>query len=778
MPDPIRIEEAFQEAVEAIETAASFRYIFSCFFSFSSRLEREHLKYQSYLLQLMDALPLYTLPVTWSGLDPEQLQSDAKKLEWISAKIHTDSCDEVIRRLKEVSFLQYICVCEPEKADSIFELLTGFRILEGMAENVKRTTCSNLAYVQQEISSCFESNRFSQSAQNTIQRLLGDIREMLSREGNTMLIPVVEEWALSGDFDFRSRFGRLRRVRLLGSDKNAEQDSIIRHYPVMGAEPVSNVERSSITSWGRKKAEERSAVLKQSCFTASLHYDINDASHQGESGSMAVSAMWYTFLLEKADLRERYTLAGDAAMTGDVDENGAILPIDPEGIECKTEAAFFSWANLLTVPAQQLGKFEASLKKLRLKYPDRCLTLIGIENLDGIFYDRRLSRYRVDSRFRHALKKLKKEKFKTAGLPLIVVLLLIIARLAYGPIDRNPVIVEYEGSLLILKNASGSTISQIEVGRRSVEYFLNTPSAQRFPRVQLVDITNDGINELFYTSYVDRHMNSESFIRAWSVSGDSLIWEHQVTFEYDYPEQNAFLNSSMRVREMYILNTHYGEKLVFTSNPSQYFQTLLNVFDLTTGVAEQEFIHPGRIYDMLVVDLNEDGNDEMVLAGVSNAYWKAAITVLEYNKGEIGYAPATVPYRPAGLKLTSPKKYMLIPKTVIADFFEPLQKYNFSSGVNYDPVTRNLFFEVVEGRRELFDHERDVPVFYYFDSDLSPLGIGTSDTYDVAARDFYLEGKIPFEPDYDYFEALQDSIQYWNGEKFVYTEEYFDQQYE
>src|SRR6056297_1903394 len=470
MPDPIRIEEAFQEAVEAIETAASFRYIFSCFFSFSSRLEREHLKYQSYLLQLMDALPLYTLPVTWSGLDPEQLQSDAKKLEWISAKIHTDSCDEVIRRLKEVSFLQYICVCEPEKADSIFELLTGFRILEGMAENVKRTTCSNLAYVQQEISSCFESNRFSQYAQKTIQRLLGDIREMLSREGNTMLIPVVEEWALSGDFDFRSRFGRLRRVRLLGSDKNAEQDSIIRHYPVVGAEPVSNVERSSITSWGRKNAEEKSAVLKQSCFTASLHYDINDASHQGESGSMAVSAMWYTFLLEKADLRERYTLAGDVAMTGDVDENGTILPIDPEGIESKTEAAFFSWANLLAVPAQQLKEFEDCLKKLKQKYPDRTLTLIGIENLDGILYDRRLSQYRVDSRFRHAIKKLKKEKFKTVAPPLIVMLLLIIARLAYGPIDRNPVALEVAGNTLFLQNQSGINIASFELDESTAMY--------------------------------------------------------------------------------------------------------------------------------------------------------------------------------------------------------------------------------------------------------------------------------------------------------------------
>jgi len=480
--------------------------------------------------------------------------------------------------------------------------------------------------------------------------------------------------------------------------------------------------------------------------------------------------------LKQAELRERYTVSGDAAITGDINSAGKVLPVDPNTIQAKAEAAFFSWANLLAVPISQYSLFNEQIRKLKERYPARELSLMGVEKLEDLFYDRRLTDYVVENRIKHSFKKFKREKFKVVGIPLIVILLLIIARLAYGPVDKNPVIVEFEGSLLFLKNSDGSTISKLEIGRQSVEYFLNTPSADRFPRFQLKDITSDGINELFYSSYVDRHMSAESFIRAWSVSGDSLIWEQEITFEYDYPEQNAFLNSNMIVREMYIINTRDGPKLALTANPQQYFQTMVNVFDLNTGSVKQEFIHPGRVFDMHVVDLNCDGADEMVLAGVSNAYWKAAITVLEYNEGEKGYAPATSPYRPSGLQRTNPKRYMLIPKTLIADFFEPLQKYNYSSGVNFDPVTRNLFFEVVEGRRELFDHERDAPVFFYFDNDLSPLGIGTSDTYDVAAREFYEEGKIPLIPDFDYFEALQDSILYWTGEEFVPTQEYFSRE--
>ena len=775
MPDPIRIEEAFQEAVEAIETAASFRYIFSCFFSFSSRLEREHLKYQSYLLQLMDALPLYTLPVTWSGLDPEQLQSDAKKLEWISAKIHTDSCDEVIRRLKEVSFLQYICVCEPEKADSIFELLTGFRILEGMAENVKRTTCSNLAYVQQEISSCFESNKFSQSAQNTIQRLLGDIREMLSREGNTMLIPVVEEWALGSDFHFRSRFGRLRRVRLLGSDKNAEQDSIIRHYPVMGAEPVSNVERSSITSWGRKKAEEKSAVLKQSCFTASLHYDINDASHQGESGSMAVSAMWYTFLLEKADLRERYTLAGDAAMTGDVDENGAILPIDPGGIECKTEAAFFSWANLLTVPAQQLGKFEASLKKLRLKYPDRCLTLIGIENLDGIFYDRRLSQYRVDSRFRHALKKLKKEKFKTAGLPLIVVLLLVIARLIVGPVDRNPVALEVAGNTLFLQNQSGINIASFELDESTAMYQESSSNTVHYSLFQLLDLNDDEFNELIYAHRAGDETVDIPVVRAWSVSGDSLIWEKEIAFNYDYPKQNLNNDSGLRINEIGVVHTQNGRKIIVNASSRMYFYSILVGIDLSSGIIEKEFVHPGRINDVLFIDIDNTGEEIILIGGINNAYWSAFFSMLSYKEMS-GYSPiATAEYIPSGPHRAIINDYLLIPKTILGEYFSPVYKYNSTDRILFNSSSESIQLLVAEGNTRFSGEDHPLRVLFDFDNNLQPVGIGTFDIYDIYVRNLYREGEIPFEPDYEYFEALQDSIQYWDGEKFIFTNDYFSQ---
>jgi hypothetical protein len=51
---------------------------------------------------------------------------------------------------------------------------------------------------------------------------------------------------------------------------------------------------------------------------------------------------------------------------------------------------------------------------------------------------------------------------------------------------------------------------------------------------------------------------------------------------------------------------------------------------------------------------------------------------------------------------------------------------------------------------------------------MAPAGFGTSDQYDIMVRKLHQEGKIPFIPDYDYFESFKDSLLYWDGKEFVH----------
>jgi len=188
-------------------------------------------------------------------------------------------------------------------------------------------------------------------------------------------------------------------------------------------------------------------------------------------------------------------------------------------------------------------------------------------------------------------------------------------------------------------------------------------------------------------------------------------------------------------------------------------------------------VNAGIITDMLVTDRNRDGISEILIVGINNAYWSSFIAELNIDEGH-GYSPATSDYIPEGIQKANEELYALLPKSMVGEYLTPIDKYNFARDIRYDPQMSEFLVIVTEGRRYFDGDEFDVEILFHFDDALKPSGIGTSDAYDVAARDFYREGKIPIEPNFDYFEALQDSILYWTGDEFVPTQEYFSDENE
>jgi hypothetical protein len=59
------------------------------------------------------------------------------------------------------------------------------------------------------------------------------------------------------------------------------------------------------------------------------------------------------------------------------------------------------------------------------------------------------------------------------------------------------------------------------------------------------------------------------------------------------------------------------------------------------------------------------------------------------------------------------------------------------------------------------------PLFFRFNYDFQLQSIGTGSYYDLWAKNLYEEGRIPFEPDQEYFKAFRDSVMYWRDGGFV-----------
>lgn len=71
MPDPIQVESEFQELMLRLETTASIRHRHAMIKQFLEELAGAFKKYETYIYQVVDEIPRYTIPLTWSGLSPQ-----------------------------------------------------------------------------------------------------------------------------------------------------------------------------------------------------------------------------------------------------------------------------------------------------------------------------------------------------------------------------------------------------------------------------------------------------------------------------------------------------------------------------------------------------------------------------------------------------------------------------------------------------------------------------------------------------------------------------------
>lgn len=774
MPDPIQVERLFQEVTSHIESTRSIRHLYKLFREFTEMLEGSYKKYESYIVQIFDELPLYSGPLNWSGIDPKDIEADLSLLEDIQSSIELSeksaNFNKIKSNLQQVCLLLFCCVNHTEKVDDYLQKITGLSFHEISNKETlqgKNPTIDKLyELLSKEIRT--EKNQ-TQKQQESIQELYGQLLILRKSEDWSVFIPVAEKY--EKDYQKSNSYGRLRKmtVELYGIAESGSMDELIWTSNVYGAEVHALKQTSGIIKASRSLFNRTSTNrVNKKKYRGGIRFENTAAIHDGNSANLGISALWYTHLLKASGHRERYFINKNIAITGDIDVNESVQPVDEKSIGLKAKAVFFSWAKIFVIPDSQRGLFEAEIQKLQKKYPGRSLPVIGVNHLREIFYDRRIAIHDVQSWIPYAINRLKNEHSRVVLISVIAILLLILARLIYGPVDRNAVALEFIDNHIALKNESGKVVQRVESNESTrVSHSVSKPNAI------LHDITGDGKNELIYSNRTISPEDGEPKVRVWSITGDSLIWEERLTLNYKFPRQNAPYVSELRPLEIRIANSAEGERIVVHTGSSQYFQGVVFVYSAENGELHSEYVHVGQIRDMMILDLNEDTEDEIILTGVNNAFWQAFVAVLDINHAH-GYSPATLDYEPVGIERANEMVYARIPKTVIGKYVEFIDKYNQGRNMFFDDTSDVLTILVVEGWRHFNRLDGYVDTVLYFNRSMKPVGVGTSDIYDVIAKQLYEEGEIEQIPDFDYFEAYQDSILYWNGEEFLKTNDFFD----
>jgi hypothetical protein len=771
MENPLDIERGFNQVNERLNTIASLRYRWEIIADFLSDVGRDIERFDTYVLQLSSKFPVINNPLSYTGTDPSGLISVVELLV---------RCEQNIPKLNKQS--RYVKARDAlVESTCLLLAFTGqFKKLVQLYHHVNdEPDISDIGWIievhkSEEIGNFEKLGALADGAHakgfhglgKLLDKLFKIWKNLLDSRSHTILIPVVEQTASN----YGTEFGRLRRLNVRVSNEiEREKDRIRNNFGVIGAEKSDTELNGTVASALRSRLHKKHPELQNQYFDIMFSYEMQGGWQIGSSSGAGAASISYCAILDYTGGREKFVMDSNIVITGKLDERGKILTVDEKGIKAKTEAAFFSWSEVLVVPDKQKDLFIEELAQLQSDYPARApITLIGITHLDDLFFDRRVSTHIVESRTTYYLKKAWEKKFSVAGVLLIAGLLIVIARLWYGPIDKNPVHGIFQGNKLIVENQYGQTLANFDAGYRSEASAKNNSSNGSSPQVQLVDINDDSINEVIWTTNASKSGSEVEKMKCWSITGDSLVWEKPALFDIEFPRKNGMVDDHFFWQQFFTETMPDGQtRIIIGLSMRTMFPAMIASIDAKSGNVTSKYLHTGQISDIELLDLRGDDKREVVFSGVNNAFAMAAVGVLDITDIQ-GHSPLKGDYIIEGFEKADEIHYLLVPKTKVGKYFDPVVRYNGAQLINFSEDNKLVSVRIKDGPSQSFAGiTKPMYIIAYFDFDFQPAGFSTSDQYDIASEKLLQTNKIASKPDYDYFEAFKDSVMYWNGQQFV-----------
>jgi hypothetical protein len=443
------------------------------------------------------------------------------------------------------------------------------------------------------------------------------------------------------------------------------------------------------------------------------------------------------------------------AITGRIDDTGRLLPVDEKGLSVKIDACRYSPVHLLVVPKEQENAIAARGGGVKI---------LGVSTLGEIFDNRRLTASRVIPSYRRVARKVWHWRRPLAAV-VILGMSVALARIAYGPLDKNPVIAKWEGRTLSVENGSGQTVDRLTVGESTVIHATGESAEFVSRDVAFADVNGDGVNEVIWAHIPGDRTDDRSEVVCWSVAGQKELWRKAIGARFDFPE-NPSADSTM-YRVTHISSGDYDRdgrpEVVLSANGGSFAAIVLKL-DGISGDRRDIYLHIGHLYAMEPYDLNGDGVTEIVLTGINNAFDEACIVILDPS-GFSGHGPTRFPYEPIGLLPTQHRQYVLVPRTIVGNAFRYLQRSNMGVTLSmHAEGGRGMLVgvkDVVGLDRSCF--EKSSAAYYIaFDSLMTPLHVNTGDDYELLSRKLVEEGKIPFLPkdSPEYFRHYLETLRY------------------
>jgi hypothetical protein len=323
---------------------------------------------------------------------------------------------------------------------------------------------------------------------------------------------------------------------------------------------------------------------------------------------------------------------------------------------------------------------------------------------------------------------------------------------------RQPTDFSIRGSTLIIRDVDGNEIwrKDTQIDGLEGEDFYRTyfqvvdsdKSGIRLPSLVIKDIDGDGLNEILFA--VQRRSDSygEGRLYCWDARGAER-WHFDAGREMSfggriYPDDYRIHGFSVHdfntdgFQEIIVISYHFPQW------PCQL--AVLNCEGRMTG----EFWNSGQLKDVKFEDLDGDGREEMLVAGINNQYGGCLIV---FDPGHVGGgSPQTGAFKADDLAPGSELSYVLLPRTDVS-----LALGEIVQGLIQLGVANNKHIRVADTNG----------MFFEFSFDLRCLEIDWGHGFMMKHNELLEAGRIRSHLDDAYRESLKKGVRYWNGSEWL-----------
>lgn len=730
-------------------------------------LQQNHIKAEPYVLRLEGDLPNLKDARLLIGTDPELLWNLYKSLSQLG-----EGSVQLMQSSRYYDFLLQI-------RQHLIMLLAFVGELQGIISVIRNRFDTPLiaGRTDQALTVAFMDRRelltkvlddpgINDDLKKQIILILNFWKERTETRRPTIFIPVQEE----GDY------GLLRRISLDVIERHdLPYDTIRTDVALVGADS-SKYELSEIpVTVARNQLQKITQHQREIYYKGLLHFELGHILHDGRSVHVAMALLILTGILKNQDHQDIYFPRNGVSFTGELSENGTLLPVDDGSIRAKVHAAFFSWIDMLAVPASQVDQFIDVRDELRQKYPNRKLDIHPVHQFEDVIYDRRLTQYRHISKVNKAVRYAWKNKLGAIGITTILILLTIVGRLVFGPLDKNPAFFEVERETIILYNKYNQETLRIQWDELMAFNYhkLKEFGLETHRNIGLFDLFGTGRLDLVIGRQPNGYQNWDSgFITAINGITGEILWDHQLDFDLDYPNKPESGSNFMTTHiDMIVVNNK--PRLMFTIRDRMYFPSIIFTADPKTGLKDPDYyVHSGVVEVVLLLNISDDGLEEIVISGHANYANRSFIAVLNINELR-GHGPTTDEYILNGLERGREQHYLTLPKTVVGNALGKRHNRPQVRTMTYIRKSEELyigFFDILRHETNIppFDQQPAPAYYLYADFSLNVRHISTSDDYDAAVNRLHQDGLIDIDIDADYFRRyINDEIKYYEDGNWV-----------